>query len=220
MTNNIKTTIMKTKIIFVLPLIVLLFSCAKERTIKVSALNPATGIGYADLRITIYASKTGADGEELTKVYEGNLNDNGEVYATFNVKKGRYYVIKCQSPTNVNVCYTNNTTYTYDIHDPNNREFTFEIAPCAYSKLTINNVNCEGPNDLMVLYRSNQIGTSDGNFGWQHNGCAFWQTNGQSDIPMGKVYYRWEVTRSSGTTIHYDTVYYAPGVLTEYEINY
>jgi hypothetical protein len=210
---------MKTKIIFVLPLIVLLFSCAKERTIKVSAINPATDVGYADLRITIHASKTGADGEELTKVYEGYLNENGEVYATFKVKKGRYYIIKCQSPTNVNVCYTNNTTYTYDIHDPNNKEFVFEIAPCAYSKLTINNVNCEGPNDLMVLFQNLQVGSSV-TTGWQHHGCAFWQTNGQSQHAMGNIYYRWEVTRSGNTTIHYDTVYYAPGVLTEYEINY
>lgn len=211
---------MKTSIILLLSLYTLLFSCAKERTIKVSAINPATGLGYADLRIRIFESKTGADGEELTQVYQGYLNDSGTLYATFKVKKGVYYVITCQSPPNTNVCYTNNTTYTYSINAPNSKEFVFEIAPCAYSKLTINNVNCEGPNDLMVLYQNLQVGSSSGGSGWQHNGCAFWQTNGQSQHAMGNIYYRWEVTRSGGTTIYHDTVYYAPEVLTEYEINY
>jgi hypothetical protein len=215
---------MKTKIIFVLPLIVLLFSCAKERTIKVSALNPATGIGYADLRITIYASKTGANGEELTKVYEGNLDDNGDIYATFKVKKGRYYVIKCQSPTNVNVCYTNNTTYTYDIHDPNNKEFTFVIAPCAQLKLKIQNVNCEGPNDhFKLFYNGRQVGGQDGLIGAvvkDEQGCYTFEQEHWSDVPMGKRYYKWEVTRSTGTTVTYDTIALNQGEQKVYNINY
>lgn len=215
---------MKTKIIFVLPLIVLLFSCAKERTIKVSAINPATDVGYADLRITIHASKTGADGEELTKVYEGYLNENGEVYATFKVKKGRYYIIKCQSPTNVNVCYTNNTTYTYDIHDPNNKEFVFEIAPCAQLKLKIQNVNCEGPNDhFKLIYNGRQVGGQDGLIGAvikDEYGCYTLEQGHWSDVPMGKRYYKWEVTRSSGTTVTYDTVNLNQGEQKVYNIHY
>jgi hypothetical protein len=215
---------MKTKIIFVLPLIVLLFSCAKERTIKVSAINPATDAGYADLRITIYASKTGADGEELTQVYEGYLDDNGEDYATFKVKKGRYYVIKCQSPTNVNVCYTNNTTYTYDIHDPNNKEFIFEIAPCAQLKLKIQNVNCEGPNDhFKLFYNGRQVGGQDGLIGAvvkDEQGCYTFEQAHWSDVPMGKRYYKWEVTRSTGTTVTYDTIALNQGEQKVYNINY
>ena len=200
---------MKTKIIFVLPLIVLLFSCAKERTIKVSAINPATDVGYADLRITIHASKTGADGEELTKVYEGYLNENGEVYATFNVKKGRYYVIKCQSPPNVNVCYTNNTTYTYDIHDPNNKEFVFEIAPCGNLQINVKNVDCQGASDKIVFHFKPVYLEGIGNmlplerFGCYENEFI------QETVPMGIWIATWEVIKNGVTTNH-DSLFYIP----------
>lgn len=211
---------MKTKIIFLLPLIVLLFSCAKERTIKVSAINPATDVGYADLRITIYASKTGANGEKLTKVYEGYLNENGEVYATFKVKKGRYYVIKCQSPPNVNVCYTNNTTYTYDIHDPNNKEFIFEIAPCAQLKLNIQNVNCEGPNDLLNF--KNKYNYTEWGSGWSTDrlGCYTYESPEYFEVPAGWRIYQWRVIRPSGTIIYTDSIYLNAGQNHTFEMFY
>jgi hypothetical protein len=212
---------MKTPIkIFILIFFATAISCKKKANFHVKIINPATGEGYANTKFFVKSEKTGADGEIVKTEASGITNENGEALVTSlkisNAKS--YYVIPESIP---NICYINDVKiyYTDRLTNPN-PQFTFEIAPCAYSKLTINNVNCEGPDDLMVLYQGNQIGTFDGSFGWQHHGCAFWQTNGQSDIPMGKVYYRWEVTRSSGTTIHYDTVYYAPGVLTEYEINY
>lgn len=200
-------------------MVLLLIGCNKATVnFHVKIINPATGEGYANHEFYIKSSKTGSDGQIVKTEYTGFTDQNGEAIVPLKIKKSvAHYVTPSVVP---NTCYINSIDLYYNNISDLNPQFIFEIAPCAYSKLTINNVNCEGPNDLMVLYRSNQIGTSDGSFGWQHHGCAFWQTNGQSDIPMGNVYYRWEVTRSSGTTIYYDTVYYAPGVLTEYEINY
>jgi hypothetical protein len=209
---------MKTKRILIL-FSFLLLGCNKETVnFHIKIINPATGEGYPNTQFAVISERTGANGEVLKTEAHGATNDAGEAIVAINVKGNKSYYVTIEALPNI--CYVNDIRKYYNDWSNKNPEFVFEIAPCAYSKLTINNVNCEGPNDLMVLYRSNQIGTTDGNFGWQHHGCAFWQTNGQSDIPMGNVYFRWEVTRSGGTTIYYDTVYYAPGVLTEYEINY
>jgi hypothetical protein len=209
---------MKTNLIIGILIFITLFSCNKNTNFHVKIINPATGEGYANTKFFVRSERTGMNGEVLKTEAEGTTNDLGEAVVAINVKGNKSYYVTIEALPNI--CYINDIRKYYNDRTDRNPEFVFENAPCAYSKLTINNVNCESPNDLMVLYRSNQIGTSDATFGWQHHGCAFWQTNGHSDIPMGNVYFRWEVTRSGGTTIHYDTVYYAPGVLTEYEINY
>lgn len=99
-------------------------------------------------------------------------------------------------------------------------EADFHLVPYSYSKLIINNVNCQGPSDLFKLYRQNQLGTLDGSFGWVHEGCVYWETNGYSEILMGDVYYKWEVTRGGNTEIFYDTIFYPAGESITYEINY
>ncbi len=209
---------MKTSMILAL-FSLLLLGCNKEAVnFHIKIINPATGEGYANHEFYIKSSKTGSDGQIVKTEYTGFTDQNGEAIVPLKIKKSVAHYVTPSVVTNT--CYINSIDLYYNNTNDLNPEFVFEIAPCAYSKLTINNVNCEGPSDLMVLYQGNQIGTFDGGYAWQHQGCAFWQTNGQSDIPMGKVYYRWEVTRSSGTTIYFDTVYYAPGVLTEYTINY
>ena len=206
------------KIVMILFLSFLVVSCGKKNQIKVTAKNAATGEGFADLGFRIFEVKpyTTPTGEVQELVYEGNFNANGEAVADIRLKN-RSYVITTVSPGPM--CYINNTQYFFH-RDDDNLKFDFLFAPCAYSKLIINNVNCEGSDDKFVLYRENQIGSIDGSFGWEHLGCAFWETNGYSDIPMGEVYFRWEVTRSGNTEVFFDTVFYPPGENTTYEINY
>lgn len=105
----------------------------------------------------------------------------------------------------------------------NKGKYTFldyQVVPYSNSKLIINNTNCQGSLDKFVLYQSNQIKSFDGSFAWQHDGCIFWETNGHSKIPMGNVYYKWEVTKNNITNSFYDTVFYGAGEFKTYEINY
>lgn len=206
------------KIMFCLFILNVLASCNKERTIHVKAINPVTNEPYGDLRVVITSSKTGLNGEVVKTVYDGNLNSDGESMINLKIKKNRSYAIRCEQPPNV--CYTKELQYYYTVHDEENPSFLFEYAECAFSKLIISNENCEGPDDQFVLYRENQIGSIDGGFGWEHMGCAYWETNGYSEIAMGEVYFRWEVTRSGNTSTYYDTVYYPAGENKIYEINY
>lgn len=81
-------------------------------------------------------------------------------------------------------------------------------------------MNCQGPGDSMTLYQGNKISNFDFNYPWQHDGCAYWETNGYSNVPMGEQYYRWEVTRSGNIEIFYDTIYLQEGEQKVYEINY
>ncbi len=206
------------KIVMIACMLFLVISCGKHNTIKVTAKNAATGEGFADLGFRIYRIRpyTTPTGQIQDLVYEGNFNNNGEAVVDLRIRKNRTYKITTISPGPM--CYINNTSYTFGSNH-SNFKFDFLFAPCAYLKLKIENVNCEG-GDLMVLYQGNQIGSFNFNQPWEHNGCAYWESNGYSDIPMGEQYYRWEVTRNGVTQEFHDTIYLEAGEYKFYEINY
>jgi hypothetical protein len=205
------------RVLIILFSVFLIVACGKKNQIKVTAKNAATGEGYADLGFRIFEVKpyTTPTGEVQDLVYEGNFNANGEAVADI-LLKNRSYVITTVSPGPM--CYINNTQYFFH-RDDENLKFDFRFAPCAYLKLKIENVNCEG-GDKLVLYQGNQIGSFNFNQPWEHNGCAFWESNGYSDIPMGEQYYRWEVTRNGVTEEFHDTIYLEENEYKVYEINY
>lgn len=148
--------------------------------------------------------------------FEGVTDQNGKLAINFKMRNnGKYQVIQSDAP---NSCWHN--TKAFFLEDKKNQNITFEFAPCAQLKLKIENVNCEGGGDEMVLYQGNQIGSIDFSQPWEHNGCALWESNGYSKIPMGEQYYRWEVTRSGTTDIFHDTIYLEEGEQRVYEILY
>ncbi len=204
------------KIIFIIFISMFLLSCKKERTFHITAKNAATGEPYPGLSFEIQRSWSGAFENHYKSVGSGFLDENGEVYFTKRLHKNSSYSISVAPPPNT--CYISDS----DLHPGGETNFKaeFEFAECAYSKLIINNVNCNDATDKFVLFRENQIGSLDGDFGWEHLGCAYWETNGYSDIAMGNVYFRWEVTRNGNSNTYYDTVYYAPGEYKTYTINY
>jgi hypothetical protein len=139
------------KYLFLIALL-FLFSCKKERTIHISAKNGATGEGYAGLGFVLKETKgyVTSTGEVQKKVYEGTLNAEGEAVFDYKLKNNRSYVITTLVPEE-KLCYINNTSYTLSNLD-DNYKFDFRFAECAYSKLIINNINCNGPNDKFVLF--------------------------------------------------------------------
>jgi hypothetical protein len=205
---------MKIITIFILSFIIL--SCSKKEMIHVSAINPVTGEPYAGLRFTITEEKTGSQ-EIFTKVYDNNLNTFGEALFEFKLKKNRSYKLSLETPANI--CYKEPADITFAIQD-DSFDFKFELAPCAFIILKLNNVNCSGSSDIMKLYRSHTIKEYYSNNAWQHDGCVNWESNGYSDLPMGEIKYKWEVTRNGITNTFYDTIYLSEGEYRTYEINY
>jgi hypothetical protein len=205
------------KKLMIVSIIALLFiSCKKERTFHITAKNAATGEPYPGLSYNIERSWSGSFENKYKSVGSGVLDANGEAFFSKRLHKNSSYSISVGSPENT--CYFNSGSLSPK--GEKNFKAEFEFTECAYSKLIINNVNCNDATDKFVLFQKNQIGSINGNFGWEHMGCAYWETNGYSDIAMGNVYFRWVVTRNGNSNTYYDTVYYAPGEYKTYEINY
>ena len=205
----------------------LLFSCNKKETLKISVKNVVTGEAVANMNINVYEVFNVSDGVSGTKTelfQSGETNSEGVLFLTEKFNKNRRYTVKV-GKFSEEVCHINKSSYTWSVGEAT--DLAFEYAPCAYSKLIINNVNCSGEDDKMVLYRQDEIGSLSG-VGWEHVGCVYWESPGGPDgapagysrVPMGKRYYRWEVTRNGITEIFYDTIYYPAGDYVTYEINY
>jgi hypothetical protein len=51
-------------------------------------------------------------------------------------------------------------------------------------------------------------------------GCYNYIGSFFSDVPMGRRFYKWEVTRNGNTETFFDTIYLEAGETRTYEINY
>jgi hypothetical protein len=192
-------------------------SCKKKTAVVIQAQDiTSDGAAYAGQKYAVAETWTPFYETKSKIVAEGFLDANGK--ASFNLKmnRNRRYILGVSEPDNI--CYGGLVQH-YLEHEKNNT-VNFEYAECAYIKLKIDNVNCQGQGDEMVLFQGNQVGNFDFNQPWKHDGCAFWESNGYSTVPMGEQYYRWEVTRSGNTSTYYDTIYLQEGEQMMYEINY
>jgi hypothetical protein len=207
---------------FIILLIIGVFfaSCKKKRTIFISAKNAATGEGYAGLGFVLKETKgyVTSTGEVQKKVYEGTLNAQGEAAFDYKLKNNRSYVITTLVPDE-ELCYINNTSYTLSNLD-DNYKFEFLFAGCAYRILKINNVNCQGPNDLFdmdmkLLYDMEYIA-----FGLPEKSGCYSNEFSNEKVPAGKWLVEWWVNRSGNTDYFTDTVEHIENQLFVYEINY
>ena len=205
------------KIVMILFLSLLVVSCGKKNQIKVTAKNAATGEGYADLGFRIFEVKpyTTPTGEVQELVYEGNFNANGEAVADIRLKN-RSYVITTVSPGPM--CYINNTQYFFH-RDDDNLKFDFLFAPCAYLKLKIENVNCEGGGDLMN-FRQRQSFTKWSGWSSDRVGCYFYESPNYQEVPSGWRIYEWVVDRDGTISSHKDSIFLTEDQEHTFEINY
>jgi hypothetical protein len=127
-----------------------LLSCSKERNFHLRAKNAVTGVPYAGLNYYVVEEREGNNGTDYTTVATGTLDGNGEKLVPVKIRKNRSYVIRLDPPPNW--CYMNEVSYSYTIQGDKNPTFDFTFAECAYLKLNINNVNCQGSTDYFKLY--------------------------------------------------------------------
>ena len=218
---------MPNKALYIL-LVLLLFSCNKKETLKISVKNVVTGEPVAGNNISIveiFKVSDGVSGSKTKDFYSGQTNSEGVLFITekFN-KNRRYEIFVGKFP--YKHCYLNSMGHTWSVGE--NTDLKFEYAPCAYVKLIINNINCSGENDTLALFRGNQLGTFNFDLPWVHKGCVYWESPGGPDgapvgyskVPMGALYYKWKVIRNSVTTVYEDTLLTNAGEFYTYEINY
>ena len=184
--------------------LLLLTSCGKERSIKIKAINAATGQPYAGLEYRVASSKTTGDGEKYRTEASGVLNGNGEAIVTIKQKKGRTYSVRVVE--SANTCYNKEITQYFDSPYDVDGTFTFEFAKCAYLTLSVNNINCQGSLDRILFdLQPIYIPNYDNIIPIEKFGC-YSNTFIESQVPSGQWEATWEVTKN-GITTYYDSIF-------------
>ena len=198
--------------------VLLLFSCTKKETLKISVKNVVTGepvVGNTISIVEIFNVSDGVSGSKTKDFYSGQTNSEGVLYVTekFN-KNRRYEVFVGQFPEEH--CYLNRMGYTWSVGEAT--DLAFEYAPCGYLRLEIENVNCLSEEDE-IFYRRFWLSGGESTNGVSQYGCFSYIGN-YFDVPMGEYRYEWEVTRN-GVTNYYDTAFSInAGGYYDLEINY
>ena len=190
----------------------LLFSCGKKRSIVITAKNPVTGQPYAGLSYYVVSSRGNGSRTEAS----GVLNENGEAAVTLRIKD-RSYNVRVVAPENT--CYNKNITLSYNYPYDNNHVFSFEFAECAYLNLHINNINCEGPGDILN-FRSKQSYTEWQSWTSDRMGCISLNSLDYFEVPAGWRIYEWKVNRNGIITNFKDSIFLSPGGYGIFNMNY
>lgn len=206
--------------------LIFIFGCEKNHhVINVKATNIVTGEPYEGLKISVVQQTPGVFESNYKNVYEGFLDANGEATFDLKMKNNKSYQLGIELPENT--CYFNDLYFSLK-HDLEAQNVEVEFAPCAYLQLKINNINCLGAEDTLIVFQGNQIGTFDYSEPWHHLGCAMWESPGGTDgcplgyscVAMGEQYFKWEVIRNGTMEVYYDTIYLDAGEYEIFEINY
>ena len=206
-------------------LVSLLFvACKKPHTLEVSVNNSVTGEAMDSVNIYIIeeTNKVDAIGTITHDFYNGYTNNEGLLNITDKFDKRYTYKVAMQTTDK-----TGSGLYSaVEMHPDKNDTYWkngvhFKIAPFAFLKLSIHNINCQGASDTMVLYETN-LNVPDFYLqkGWPFAGCTNFEQSDFAKVPMGSIELKQVVTRAGVTNTYYDTVYLAEGQYKTYTINY
>ena len=195
------------RIMFFLVLVDMIASCGKKRSIHITATNGATGEPYAGLQYFVVSSTT--TGEKYKTEKSGFLNENGEATEIVREKQYRTYAVRVVEPENS--CYNKEITMYFGGANDKNGHFDFVFAECAYLKLNINNINCQGGGDIMK-FRSKYSYTDWEGWSTDRLGCYSVISPYPFEVPAGWRVYEWRVNRNGVITDHLDSIYLNPGI--------
>lgn len=209
------------KIILLFIIGMVFFSCKKKQTIHITAKNAATGEPYSGLTYYVVTHKNVLKpygGKKAKTVATGTLDENGEAIVTKRLSKNNGHGVRVEEPENS--CYNKNIQLYFSEEDGKNFKAEFEFAGCSYRTLKINNVNCQGPNDLFdmdmhLVYNQNYTAFSFP----EKSGCYSNEFINEK-VPAGKWFVEWWVTRNGNTDYFTDTITLIENELFVYEINY
>ncbi len=210
---------MKTNLIIGILMFTALFSCNKNTNFHVKIINPANNTPYTNTKFFIRSESGNLFGETVLKTEkEGVTNENGEAIVALNVKGNKSYYVTIEALPNI--CYINDIRKYYNDRTDKNPEFVFEIAPCGQIKVNIQNMNCEGPTDLLNF--KNRYNYTQWESGWSTDrlGCYTWESPEYFNVPAGWRIYRWRVIRPSGTVIYEDSIFLNAGQNHTFEMFY
>ena len=170
--------------------------------------NPITGEGIEGVPVKIYRSKIDS---------KDPLGSDSKTLKTITTDENGYYKLEyLASPFNKAFVLVNYAGYyplgwvdngslgSNGIRKGKRNHLDYQIVPYGNYKLIVNNINCQGSEDTIILKRTNQAGSfliKD----WILTGCSGY-TTATSKVPMGTIYTHYTVIRS--------------GISNEYDINF
>src|SRR5690554_4855795 len=197
----------------------------KNVTIEGRVENPITGEGISGAEIWLLKTTMGLPGadKEIKTVFSdanGNFELNKFSFRADKIRIGNahgdYHSIGWYKDGE----YVSGNS-TLEIKKGKKLNVDFHLVPYGGIQLNINNVNCLNSDDYFVLYAEGiQVDNSINGFMIDGIGCYHYNPDNYTKVPMGKRYYRYEVTRNNITNIFYDTIFIGAGENKIYEINY
>src|SRR5690554_892373 len=210
------------KLILIMIVGMVFFSCKKKQTIHITAKNAATGEPYPGLTYYVVTHKNVLKpygGKKAKTVATGTLDENGEAIVTKRLSKNNGHGVRVEEPENS--CYNKNIQLYFSEEDGKNFKAEFEFAECAYLKFRYQNINCQGPNDHIKVKRYTNL---DGYSGFlidaEYDGCNDYTMPNFTEVPMGQWIFEWEVTKNNVTTNFSDTIFLNANEQKYYEFNY
>jgi hypothetical protein len=209
-------------LIFIAVIFFFATSCKKETTVVIQAQDYIAGEGsaYAGQEYAVVETWTPFQETKSEIVSEGFLDADGKASFNLKMKNNRRYILGASTPDNI--CYGGLVQHYLD-HEENNT-IIFQYAHCSYLKINFNNVNCFDNTDIFkFFYEGRQIPGKEGLTGSlvkEANGCYSYQDPDFSETPVGKYFYRWEITRNGSLTTVYDTITLMKGQYYIYDVDY
>lgn len=212
------------KSIFVfLGIVIALSSCTKfgkNMTVKGKVINPTTGEPIEGAVIELQKNTTGLPGGHKTVRETTSAADGSFEISKFGL---RQYSIVCHKDSYYQVGWSEDGTlkdgyYRAIVKKGKVTHLDYYMIPLGDYKIDINNVNCQGPTDTIIIHRSNEAQTFL-DIDWVLTGCNGYETATQS-IPSGEIITNYRVIRNGVTTYYTTSFQVFPNQLNVQTINY
>src|SRR5690554_5643618 len=179
--------------VFIIILSVVFMSCNRKTTLKGRVMNPITGEGIAGA--TISASKMTMELPGGYKTVEQTTSDaNGDFLLKFKksasnigVSTGDYYNIGWYQNGEIQ------PGYYLHVQKGKNMKADFYAVPYGSYRIVINNINCQGATDTIIINQTNQVNSFLG-IDWTLTGCSGY-TTAWDKVPMGTIHTKYTVIR-------------------------
>ena len=201
----------------------------KNITVTGRVYNPLTGEGFSDVEMIILrekwagfnpghkevkTTKTDANGYfEMSKLggantYKVNAKDLNGVYFLGSTTLGWYVDGEFQTSGGSCTLKKGKTT-----------NVELRVVPYGKYRIILNNVNCQGATDTLIINRQNQVNSFLGN-DWILTGCDGYTTSFNDQTPIGLVFTDYTVIRNGISQSYYEEFFVEPGQENTQIINY
>ena len=191
-------------------MILITASCTKfgkNVTLKGRVVNPVTGEGIAGAEVNLYRI-AGAYDSKYKTIKSATTDASGH----FELDKYTWAkpVARCETVDLYQLGWTKDGGQTFidnfelEVKKGKVTNADFYAVPYGNYKIIVNNINCQGANDTIIIKRTNQVGSFLA-VDWILTGCSGYNSS-FSKAPMGTVYTHYTVIRN--------------GISNEFDVNF